>query len=156
MLVAQGNALGRINHPGHANADTQHLPVVAGGSRLDRMLNLVQDILHWFRDGDGVVDLLELPLGEINRHRHDVARLEINPDEPARLRVERQDGRGPAKIPRRRFAFEEVTFLDQVIHIDPHRGGARFKLRARSTRDNPSRARTRSSRSACWQAIVSR
>src|ERR1017187_1050697 len=34
--------------------------------------------------------------------------------------------------------------------------GARFKHRANWTRDSPSRARTRNSRSACWLAIVSR
>src|ERR1039458_5777392 len=121
VLVAQGYPPGRINHPGNADPYSQHFTVVADAHALDGVFNLVQDIVHRFSDGDGVVDLLERPLREIHSHRHDVARLEIHPDETATLRVKSQNRRRPPEIPLGRFTLEEITFLDQVIDIDAYR-----------------------------------
>src|ERR1017187_4819885 len=111
VLVAQGYPPGRINHPGNADPYAQHFTVVADAHALDGVFNLVQDIVHRFSDGDGVVDLLERPLREIHSHRH----------ETATLRVKSQNRRRPPEIPLGRFTLEEVTFLDQVIDIDAHR-----------------------------------
>ena len=121
MLVAQGHPLDRIYDPGHADADSQDLPVVIRADSLDGVLDLSQDALHRLGGVNGIVKLFERTLGEIYRCGHDTPRLEIHPDKAATLRVERQEGRRPARFRCGPLAFVEVSVLDQVIYIDSHR-----------------------------------
>ncbi len=118
--IAHDPAMEQVQKPRRGNTDGEQPP---GARLLGRHLRRIQDDLqHGLPAQAGPQSDLLLshdPAGEVRQHRADAKGLEIDPQEPAIIRIEPHRHRRAPAAGRPYVILQQHALLEKIIHVIP-------------------------------------